>query len=110
MWVPPVGSRNRRLDVAKVRLPGEVLLVLGGALRRCTVAVLAAATESIGVRARLVVDLSRVCRIDRAGVDVLTALCATQESDVWLVGAAAGVRRRICRHAAPLQARLVAAA
>ena len=107
-WAPPLSRRARRLDVAKVRLPGEVLVVLDGALRRSTVAAFTAAIGSIGRHAKVVVDLSRLCRIDRAGVEALSAACSARGADICLVGVAENVRRCICRHAAPLQAHLVA--
>jgi hypothetical protein len=107
-WALPIGPRSRRLEVTKVRLPGEVLLVLDGALRRATVDPLAAAVESVGRRARLVIDLCFVGCLDRVGLQALAAICGAREGDVWLVGASARVRRSIRRHAAPLQAHLVA--
>ncbi len=96
-------QRRRGLRVGKVRIPGETLIVLEGTLVAGTVDAFVAAVERIGGRAQLVIDLSGVSRIDRAGVAALTAACDEHDgSDVRLVGADDRARRRIRRHAARL--------
>jgi ABC-type transporter Mla MlaB component len=89
--------RDRDLRVLALELSHEVLVVLDGHLVRETADAFERAVESLPMSARLVLDLSRLRTLDRAGVAAVRRLRRSPEQEVLAFAERRRIRRRLAR-------------
>ena len=90
--------RRRSLRVLSVELAQEVLVVLDGHLVDETAFALDETIDALPASARVVLDMSRLRSIDRAGVDAVRRMHRRPDQEILAFADRARVRRRLARH------------
>ncbi|WP_259315577.1 STAS domain-containing protein [Capillimicrobium parvum] len=90
--------RHRELRVLSVELSHEALIVLDGHLVTETASTFEQAIAALTETSRVVLDLSRLRGIDRAGAAALARLRRSPDQELLAFAGRRRVRRRVARH------------